>query len=370
MAKDTRERILRSAEHLFSLRQFDDVSIAEICRDAEVSNGVYYRYFPNKEVLLRNLNDDFLDYFQERLSSIKGMNTEERLLSFITIVLSVGMEKKEGTTIFREGQYRLYGYEDRLREIYINSSQFVFQREINEAEYLFILSGIRFCSTRALYSGMIVNPIFLVDFILKGLFPQEIGSFPDLPDHFDSPKEPLPKTGREKLIQSGLHLFGEKGFYNTAVADIVRECDLAVGTFYTHFESKESFLNQLVLRIGEKTRHYLSEHAGGKNDRLEQEITGLWHFLNYFHDRLEYYTIVREAEFIAREVVNEYYNAFEKGYLRNLTPIEKGEKRLHAANFLIGLAHYTGIEILHRKRITEIKPFLRKIIDLLASGIT
>ncbi|MBB6482534.1 TetR/AcrR family transcriptional regulator [Spirochaeta isovalerica] len=370
MAKDTKERIMRSAEHLFSLRQFDDVSIAEICREANVSNGVYYRYFRNKEILLRSLNDSFLEYFEEMLSRLDGESVEERLHDFISIVLRVGRERKSEITIFREGQYRFYGYEDKLREIYIKSAEKVFGREISEAEYLYTLSGLRFCSTRALYNGMKVKPEYLVDFILKGILHSGKKTIPRLPDTFKSPFQPSAETGQAKLIQSGLSLFGEKGFYHTAVADIVRDSGLAVGTFYTHFESKEMFLNHLVLKLGENTRHYLSEQVAAVEDRLEQEISGLWYFLNYFHDHLEYYSIVREAEFVANEVVNQYYNAFEQGYMKNLTSVPEGEKRLHGANFLMGLAHYTGIEVLHRKRIQDIKPFLQRIMTLLDEGIS
>lgn len=370
MARDTKERIMKSAETLFSERQFDDVSIAEICRAASVSNGVYYRYFRNKEELLLSLNDSFLVYFEKALGKIEGSTIPERLLSFITIVLKVGQIKKREITIFREGQYRFYGYEDELRRIYIESAVSVFRREISEAEYLYVLSGLRFCSTRALYSGMSVDPGYIRDFILKGVFSgMESAAVAHLPDRFESPPLPEIRTGYDRLILSGLKLFGEKGFYKTGVADIVRESGLAVGTFYSHFESKESFLDTLVLRLGERTRHYLSAQVSGQGNRLEQEIAGMWYFLNYFHDHLEYYSIVREAEFIAREMVNRYYDAFEKGYMKNLKFITPEVKRLHAANFLSGLSHYTGIEVLHRKRITDIKGFLSEIQTLLQKGM-
>ena len=48
MAKDTPDKIRRAALKLFSTRWFETVSIAEICREAEVSNGVLYRYYSNK----------------------------------------------------------------------------------------------------------------------------------------------------------------------------------------------------------------------------------------------------------------------------------------------------------------------------------
>lgn len=370
MARDTKKRIMKSAEILFSERQFDDVSIAEICRMASVSNGVYYRYFRNKEELILSLNNSFLDFFRASLKGITGNTVDEKLMSFISIVLDVGRIRNREITIFREGQYRFFGYEDELRRIYMDSACTVFGRPIDEAEYLFILSGLRFCSTRALYAGMNVDPALLKDLILHGVFPEEQtnSGLPELPDSFSSPLPDEPKNGYEKLVISGLRLFGEKGFYNTGVADIVRECGLAVGTFYSHFESKESFLNTLVMGISERTRHYLSEKAYG-NTRLERELTGMWYFLNYFYDHPEYYSIVRETEFVAREVVNRYYDSFERGYLKNLAFIEPEDRRLHAANFLMGLSHYTGIEVIYRKRISDIKTFLKKILMLLNRGM-
>jgi AcrR family transcriptional regulator len=44
------QRILDTAIDLFSRKWYGTVSIAEICRAAGLSNGVFYRYFENKEV--------------------------------------------------------------------------------------------------------------------------------------------------------------------------------------------------------------------------------------------------------------------------------------------------------------------------------
>lgn len=51
---------------------------------------------------------------------------------------------------------------------------------------------------------------------------------------------------RRTIIESAKVLFSRKGFFNTAISDIVRETDLPVGTIYTYFSSKEEIVKVIV----------------------------------------------------------------------------------------------------------------------------
>jgi len=51
----TRSRLLSSAVRLFARSWYSSVSVAEICRESGLSNGIFYRYFPNKEALFREM---------------------------------------------------------------------------------------------------------------------------------------------------------------------------------------------------------------------------------------------------------------------------------------------------------------------------
>ena len=48
-----RERLVAAAVELFSKKWYGTVSVAEICRAAGLSNGVFYRYFDGKEGLFK-----------------------------------------------------------------------------------------------------------------------------------------------------------------------------------------------------------------------------------------------------------------------------------------------------------------------------
>src|SRR5689334_13588872 len=50
--EETREQIMRAVGHQLEAGRLDDISFAEIARDAGVGERTVYRYFPTKESLL------------------------------------------------------------------------------------------------------------------------------------------------------------------------------------------------------------------------------------------------------------------------------------------------------------------------------
>ena len=50
---------------------------------------------------------------------------------------------------------------------------------------------------------------------------------------------------RKALINAGAKMFSEKGFTETSIKNITDEAAVAVGTFYTYFETKEELLIQI-----------------------------------------------------------------------------------------------------------------------------
>jgi AcrR family transcriptional regulator len=370
MAKDTDLKIRKAALELFSIRWFETVSIAEICRHAGVSNGVFYRYYSKKENLVRVLLEEFLRRFKSEVEDIQGNTKEEQLLDFITTLYNVGINHKQYVSVFREGQYRFPEYEECLREIYMEAISTIFGREVSEAEYLYIISGIRFCSTRALYDDLPREHEKIRDLILNGVFRNDTeGEFPDIPDCFYSYSEKSPEDSRSRLLSTGIKLIGKKGYHAIGVSDIARETGLAVGTFYTYFDKKEEFFSELITLIGQRIRAFLSEQTRPYKSRYEREVFGIYFFLSYMSRHKEYYAIIREAEFVSKPWVREYYNSFERGYMKNLSIEDEKERRI-TANFLIGLSHYVGIEGLLNDRIADNSEFLKTISQYLIKGVS
>jgi TetR/AcrR family transcriptional regulator, transcriptional repressor for nem operon len=53
---------------------------------------------------------------------------------------------------------------------------------------------------------------------------------------------------RERILEAASRLFREHGIAAVGLAKIMAEADLTVGTFYTHFKSKEALLRETIIR--------------------------------------------------------------------------------------------------------------------------
>jgi TetR/AcrR family transcriptional repressor of nem operon len=70
---------------------------------------------------------------------------------------------------------------------------------------------------------------------------------------------------RERILAAASRLFREHGIAAVGLAKIMAEADLTVGTFYTHFESKEALLREALLR-SLQARHEELEQALSRGD--------------------------------------------------------------------------------------------------------
>jgi AcrR family transcriptional regulator len=65
---------------------------------------------------------------------------------------------------------------------------------------------------------------------------------------------------RERILEAASRLFREHGIAAVGLAKVMAEADLTVGTFYTHFKSKEALLRETLLRAL-RARHEELERA-------------------------------------------------------------------------------------------------------------
>jgi TetR/AcrR family transcriptional repressor of nem operon len=68
---------------------------------------------------------------------------------------------------------------------------------------------------------------------------------------------------RERILEAASRLFRQHGIAAVGLAKIMAEADLTVGTFYTHFESKESLVREALLRSVDDRREQLAQALHG-----------------------------------------------------------------------------------------------------------
>ena len=142
-------------------------------------------------------------------------------------------------------------------------------------------------------------------------------------------KEPRTERGRKtvrKLLEAAAAEFGERGFHDAAITGITGRAGVALGSFYTYFNSKEEVFRALVREMSRATRAHVAEAVKDAPDRIAAERIGLEAFIAFTRKHPELYRIVEEAQFVAQDVYREHYLTFVDGYSRNLAGArERGE---------------------------------------------
>ncbi|HEX2762293.1 MAG TPA: TetR/AcrR family transcriptional regulator [Allosphingosinicella sp.] len=134
-------------------------------------------------------------------------------------------------------------------------------------------------------------------------------------------KEPRTERGRKtlaRLIEAAAAEFGERGFHEAAINGITRRAGVALGTFYTYFDSKEAVFRALVREMSRATRAHVAEAVKGAPDRLAAERMGLEAFIIFTRQHPELYRIIEEAQFVAEDAYRDHYRSFADAYRRNL----------------------------------------------------
>ncbi len=374
--QETGKKIDAAAIKLFAHKWYNTVSVAEICREAGLSNGIFYKYYDGKEALFRSILERVVEEIRQALLDIRGEGVRERLRSFVHILVDFSAQNSEIVSVFREGQYRFFEYERRLAGIYLSALQRLLGRDIGLPEYLFALGGIRFCAIRRTLQGIDIDFEALCETLESGIFrglsfdPERVFGGSVTPPPID-----LDTGARERLLKAGKRLFGDKGYFETNIHEITDAAGLSVGAFYSHFEGKESFYAELIGQAGHDIRSFIRGNTDASLNRLERELRGIWLFLVFLSIDRHCYSIVREAEFVLPDIVREYYGAFVEGYRRNADGNGEHSTRGPIAEetvieFLIGISHYYGLEVAFDESSANARSTLERIGAYLVEGFS
>jgi AcrR family transcriptional regulator len=114
-------------------------------------------------------------------------------------------------------------------------------------------------------------------------------------------KEPRTPRGHKtlrKILDAALGEFGEKGFSDSSIVGITTRAKVALGTFYTYFDSKEAVFAALVGDMSTRVRDHVAPVLGAARDGLDAERLALEAYLGFVAGHKEVYRIIDEAEFV------------------------------------------------------------------------
>jgi AcrR family transcriptional regulator len=122
-----------------------------------------------------------------------------------------------------------------------------------------------------------------------------------------APRTPRGERTLRKILDAAREEFGERGYSDTSIVGITQRAGVALGTFYTYFDSKEELFQALVRDMSAQVRDNVGPALGEATDRLDGERRALESFLKFAHDHRDIYRIIDEAEFVEPQVYREHY---------------------------------------------------------------
>ena len=115
------------------------------------------------------------------------------------------------------------------------------------------------------------------------------------------PKAPRTERGRRTrraLLDAAPVEFGEKGFHEGSISGITGRAGVALGSFYTYFDSKDEIFRALVKDMSAQVGAVGAAASQGAASTLDGERAVLASFIDFAREHTELYRIVDESEFV------------------------------------------------------------------------
>ncbi len=189
------------------------------------------------------------------------------------------------------------------------------------------------------------------------------------------PKTARGKRTREKLLQAAEIEFGEKGFHDGSISGITQRAGVALGKFYTYFESKEEIFHALVTYMSLRTRRWIAERIADAPDRMTAERKGIEAYIEFVRQHKGIYRIITESEFVANEAYRAHYAGFAKAYEYNLKKAgEHGDIREGDYEYwswaIMGMSVTLGIRYAEFDESVPAAEIAESVADLIANGLS
>ncbi|MTW86575.1 TetR family transcriptional regulator [Virgibacillus dakarensis] len=164
-------------------------------------------------------------------------------------------------------------------------------------------------------------------------------------DHYYK-KGDMMSLRKKQIIDAAHHLFIEKGFASTSIQDILEEAQVAKGTFYNYFTSKNECLMAILEFVEEEGDQKRRELAHGKKKDDEKVFVAqiaVRMNMNREHNIMALFTSVSFSDDIDLQIFLKEQHAAELQWIaRRLTEIFKVDTNRYAldhATILLGMVH-------------------------------
>lgn len=163
-----------------------------------------------------------------------------------------------------------------------------------------------------------------------------------------APRTERGRKTRRAILDAAAIEFGERGFHETSISAITRRAGVALGSFYTYFDSKDAVFRALVRDMSDQVRDHVAPAIRTATGQIAAERAGLLKFLEFVRGHKELYRIIDEAEFVDPESFRLHYASTANRITRRLTAaVARGELRDEAGEIhawaIMGMNVFVGL---------------------------
>ncbi|MCX8095695.1 MAG: TetR/AcrR family transcriptional regulator [Caldisericia bacterium] len=371
----TRNRIIENAIKVFREYGFSESSIKKIAESVGLKNSSVYRYFKNKKDLFNFIIKDFENRLIERVK--ERIKEEDKIIDkierFIIEYIGFIKDNREIYDIFREAEFVNLSLTKYYYKKLVNILIEIFNGKIKKCDcealsysilgsFYFIIINYFIWEDKDLSDKQIKSLLEFIKYGIdrKGDFVPYLIEEKKFKEEEKKEKEKRGDRTKEKILRISEKLFGKKGFSKTHISHIARESNIGIGTIYLYFKTKKELLKEVVSYLNKSLRDYISYYIKDFKDRREIENAGFQAFFYLFKNLGYRYRIVRESEFVDKEIGSWYYKRISFSYTKRLNEgMEKGEiKELdpEILSFsLMGIGHTLGMRYFVLKNDGDIK---------------
>ncbi len=190
-------------------------------------------------------------------------------------------------------------------------------------------------------------------------------------------KTPRTERGRKTMraiLDAAALEFGERGFHDASISGITRRAGVALGSFYTYFDSKDAVFRALVRDMSDQVRDHVAPGIRAAPDQLAAERAGLRDFIAFVRGHKELYRIIDESEFVDPESFRLHYSTTADRIAARLkAAAARGEVREDVSEIhawaLMGINVFLGLRYGVWEQDRSPADVADVIADMLAAGI-
>ncbi|PUA17724.1 TetR/AcrR family transcriptional regulator [Glaciimonas sp. PCH181] len=127
---------------------------------------------------------------------------------------------------------------------------------------------------------------------------------------------------RQNLLEAAMDIIGKYGYADASIAKITDLANVAQGTFYNYFESRDDILNQVLVAMGEMMLDFISGEVTAE-DAIEREMQRFDAFFKFLLKKPQFYRVLNEAQIFAPEGYKKHFENITGNYKSTLRRAHK-----------------------------------------------